>query len=89
MSLRQRTANGAKPAGGGIARGLRFPTKDTTMRAANWGVVLYIVAALAAISIPLALTAVTGAAAQLAPQPSPDDLLGIVRAILPTYVALH
>ena len=53
------------------------------MRTRNWGVVMYMVAALAAITIPLVLTFSTGAGAQLFPQAGHQDLLRAVHAILP------
>jgi hypothetical protein len=53
------------------------------MRTRNWGVAMYIVAALAAIFIPLVLTLSTGAATQLFPQAGHQDLVRAVHALLP------
>jgi hypothetical protein len=57
------------------------------MRAANWGVLIYILAAAASVSIPLAL--VSGTVAALFPQAGHQDLLSALQAVLPTQIALH
>ena len=59
------------------------------MSAARWGVVLYILAAIASISIPLVLTAALGTVAQVFPEPGDQDLLRALETLLPTRIALR
>lgn len=59
------------------------------MRTRNWGVVMYIVATFAAITIPLVLTFSTGAGMRLFPQAGHQDLLRAVHALLPDQLSHH
>ena len=52
------------------------------MRTRNWGVVLYVVAALVSIAIPPLLTSASAIAPQLFP-PGHQDLVRVLHAILP------
>ena len=73
------------PAGGKSVRGFRKTRNN--MQSGNWGVALYVLAVIAAITVPVALTACD--TALLFQQPSPDDLLRSMRTVLPMHVRLE
>ena len=59
------------------------------MRAANVGVIGYLLAALASISVPLAFIFATSLATNVFPQPDHQDLVQAIRAILAKHFSLH